>query len=76
MLVKEFKYIGNDSWDRPIYKGTDGTLLVDTDPVSECPMRLCTKYLNDFDGEPDTPIEYLARFENVEVKVDRRVTWH
>ena len=73
-MERVFKFIGQDSWDRPVYEGEDGTLLVDTDPISTRPIRLCTKMNNRFDGEPDTPIEY-TKHKNDEIKVDRRVTW-
>jgi len=73
-MKREFKFIGCDSWDRPVYEGEDGTLLVDVDPISTKPINLCTKYRNAFDGEPDMPIEY-TKYKNDEVVVDRRVTW-
>lgn len=69
-----FKFVGYDSWDRPVYEGEDGALLVDTDPVLNKPMRLCTKLGNQFDGEPDTPIEF-TRYKDDKVAVDRRMTW-
>lgn len=71
-----FKYSGNDSWNRPVYKGEDGTLLVDVSPVAHRPIELCTKYQNQFNGEPDTPIEDTDRFRDMEVTVDKRVTWY
>lgn len=71
-----FKYIGNDSWSRPVYEGEDGTLLVDVSPVTHRPMELCTKYNNSFNGEPDTPIEYIDRYRDAEITVDKRVTWY
>jgi hypothetical protein len=73
-MKRLFKFAGYDSWDRPVYKDEDGTLLVDTDPVSRKPMNLCTKCNNKFDGEPDTPIEY-TKYKDDEIVVDRRVTW-
>jgi hypothetical protein len=71
----ELKFAGYDSWDRPIYKADDGTLFVDTDPVSNRKINLCTKLYNRFDGEPDTPIEY-TKFKDDEITVDQRVTWY
>ncbi len=48
---------GRDSWDRPVYKGPDGNLYVDVDPRKDWGPNICTKYQNDFDGEPDTPVK-------------------
>lgn len=48
---------GRDSWDRPVYKGPDGNLYVDVDPRKGWGPNICTKYQNEFDGEPDTPVE-------------------
>jgi len=48
---------GHDSWERPVYKGPDGNLYVDVDPREDWGPSICTKYQNDFDGEPDTPVE-------------------
>ena len=47
---------GRDSWDRPVYKGPDGNLYVDVDPRKGWEPNICTKYQNDFDGEPDDPV--------------------
>jgi len=46
---------GRDSWDRPVYE-SDGMLYVDVSPNSDRP-EICTKSDNEFDGEPDWPIE-------------------
>ena len=46
-----------DSWDRPVYKGPDGNLYVDVDPRKGWAPNICTKYQNDFDGEPDNPVK-------------------
>lgn len=62
-------FVGWDSWSRPVYEGNDGNLYVDTDPRANCSPRICTKYQNDFDGEPDTPVE--AEFEFI----PHRATW-
>jgi len=51
----ELAYKGRDSWDRPVYK-CDGRLYVDVDPRSVHP-NICTKSDNEFDGEPDFPID-------------------
>lgn len=61
-------YIGLDSRERPVYQDTDGKLFVDTDSRAYRSPRICTKYQNNFDGEPDTPIEYIERYKDLEVK--------
>ena len=48
--------LGRDSWSRPVYEGSDGRLYVDTNPCADRPPRICTKYQNAFNGEPDTPV--------------------
>lgn len=53
-------FIGLDSWDRPVYEA-DGTLYVDTDPRKGWGPKICTKCNNEFDGEPDQPVD--AEFE-------------
>ena len=50
-------YQGRDSWSRPVYKGPDGNLYVDVNPRKGWGLTICTKCENDFDGEPDTPVE-------------------
>ena len=61
--------LGRDSWSRPVYKDSDGNLYVDTDPCADRPPRICTKYRNTFDGEPDTPVKSEFAF------FPRRDTW-
>ncbi|MEY8389839.1 hypothetical protein D3Z47_02220 [Lachnospiraceae bacterium] len=46
---------GRDSWDRPVYEA-GGRLYVDVDPRKGREPKICTKYNNEFDGEPDMPI--------------------
>ena len=52
----ELKHIGRDSWDRPVYE-SGGRLYVDTDPRSLHRPEIYTKSGNDFDGEPDVPVD-------------------
>ena len=73
-MKRIFKFSGYDSWDRPVYEGEDGTLLVDVDPISTKPINLCTKYQNKFNGEPNTPVQ-RTKYKDDEISVDRRVTW-
>lgn len=61
--------LGRDSWSRPVYQGDDGNLYVDVDPRADSQPNICTKYNNDFDGEPDTPVTAEIAF------VPCRDTW-
>ena len=61
--------LGRDSWSRPVYEGSDGNLYVDTDPCADRQPRICTKYRNAFDGEPDIPVHAHFTF------VPCRDTW-
>lgn len=60
-------YIGLDSWSRPVYEN-DGMFFVDVDSREHRKPEICTKYNNDFDGEPDTPIEYIERYKNLKLE--------
>lgn len=63
--------IGWDSWDRPVYKSMNGRLYVDVDPRADFAPSIHTKCDNEFDGEPDWPID-----SSVEVEfVPARATW-
>lgn len=48
-------YKGRNSWDRSVYESA-GRLYVDVNPRGGYRPSICTKYNNEFDGEPDTPI--------------------
>ncbi len=63
-------YKGNDSWDRPVYEA-DGQLYVDVNPRRNYEAEICTKYNNDFDGEPDTPISSDIKVEFI----PERILW-
>lgn len=56
------KFVGRDSWSRPVYEA-DGKLYVDVTPGKQHEPSIHTKYNNEFDGEPDYPVE--AEFEFV-----------
>lgn len=63
----QIRYIGHDSWSRPVFETRKGSLLVDTnmsDAFNDREMSLCTKCNNEFDGEPDSPVD-TERFEVV-----------
>ncbi len=63
-------FVGYDSWDRPVYKHGN-TLYVDVSPLSYINPEICTKYNNEFDGEPDTSIK-----DGTEIQfVPDRVVW-
>lgn len=65
-------HIGRDSHDRPVYKDADK----DTDPRADRPAKLCSSLYNAFDGEPDTPMKYMERYRDAEIRfVPKRDTW-
>ena len=64
------KFMGSDSWDRPVYQ-SNGHLYVDVDPRVDRTPKICTKYNDDFDGEPDNVIENVS-FEFI----PNRVVWN
>ncbi len=59
------KFIGTDSWDRPVYREENGTLWKDLDPRAKTKPNLCTSVNNAFDGEPDTNMRYLKKYKDV-----------
>lgn len=63
MKKTDLTFIGVDYWDRPVYRDPNGRLWKDVTLGSDTP-RFCSACNNDFDGEPDTPIEaYYPDFE-------------
>lgn len=60
-------HIGRDSFDRPVYE-CEGRLYVDVDPRKDRSLEICTKLNNEFDGEPDTPISVIKRYEDAEIE--------
>ncbi len=70
------RHIGRDSRGRPVYEDADGNLWKDTDPRADHPASLCSSLYNAFDGEPDTPIRYMERYQNAENHfTPKRDTW-
>jgi len=63
----EITYIGLDSFSRPVYKDVDGKLFVDVDNRKNRNPEICTKYNNQFEGEPDTPIQYIEKYKSVNI---------
>ena len=69
-------YKGMDSWSRPVYKDENGTLWKDVDPRKDRNPDLCTSMYNAFDGEPDTNMKYIKKYEDAElIFIPERVTW-
>ena len=69
-------YIGNDTYNRPIYKNENGKLFVDVDPRKDHEPKISTKYQNAFDGEPDIPIDCMTAYSNAEIEfIPKRITW-
>ena len=54
--MKKLSFIGVDSWDRPVYKDESGQFWKDVNLGSGVPY-LHNSADNEFDGEPDMPIE-------------------
>ena len=70
MKTIELTHVGRDSFGRPVYKCGE-KLYVDVDPRQHMPPEICTKSDNEFDGEPDWPID-----KDVEVTfIPARDTW-
>lgn len=68
-------YVRNDSSDRPVYENGNN-IFVDVEPRKNREPKICTKVNNCFDGEPDTPIEYMKKYEGVEIEFfPKRITW-
>ncbi|MBG9732273.1 hypothetical protein ABD87_22880 [Lysinibacillus sphaericus] len=59
-------FIGVDDWSRPVFKDDNGKIFKDLN-CGEGKIDLCTAY--SFDGEPDTPIGYIRKYQNVEIEV-------
>lgn len=70
------KYIGRDSWSRPVYQEESGTLWKDVDPTEGRGPKLCTAVNNAFDGEPCDPMYIMSRYKDVEIRlIPQRDTW-
>lgn len=61
------KFIGEDSWNRPVFEDKYGKLFKDTN-CGGGNLALCTTY-GGFEGEPDTPIRHMEKFQNIEIEV-------
>lgn len=63
-------FVGLDSWNRPVYEDENGKLFKDTN-LGNGKMALCTVY-GGFDGEPDTPIEYIKKYQDIKIELIRK----
>lgn len=61
------KFIGVDSWSRPVYEDGNGKLFKDTN-CDNGEIALCT-VSGGFDGEPDTPIVYIEKYQDMEFEI-------
>lgn len=62
-------FVRLDSWDRPVYKLSDGRYIKDTDPRPCVEPELCYSSNNEIDGEPDYPVKMTVKL------LPKRVTW-
>lgn len=60
------KYIGIDSWSRPVYQDQFNHLWKDIDLGYFSKPSLCSVCPNDFDGEPDSPIKQDFKIEPIQ----------
>ena len=71
------KFLGMDSWDRPVYEDETGTLWKDVNPRSQYEPELCTSNGNDFDGESDVPMSDMKKYANAEIQfIPERILWN
>lgn len=74
--ILHLKYLGRDSWDRPVYMDDEGVIWKDVNPRAVGKANLCTSANNELDGEPDTGMKYFEKYQNVSVVfVPARDTW-
>jgi len=67
MKTLVLEYLGVDDWNRPVYKNQNNQLLKDVN-CDESPMELCT-VCGGFDGEPNIPITYLEKYNDIEIVI-------
>lgn len=74
--ILHLKYLGRDSWDRPVYMDDEGVIWKDVNPRAGGKANLCTSFSNEFDGEPDTGMEYFMKYQDVSVAfIPARDVW-
>jgi len=59
-------YIGEDSWNRQVFKNEEGKIFKDTS-LGMGKRNFCTSSY--FDGEPDTPIIYIKKYKDLEIEI-------
>lgn len=70
------QYKGRDSWSRPVYEDASGKLWKDVDPRANIAPNLCSAYNNEFEGEPDVPMEVMECYQDVKIVFEpKRNTW-
>lgn len=75
MTIK-LKYLGSDSWSRPVYMDEDSILWKDVDPRMHMEPKLCTVTGNRFEGEPSNNICYIEKYKDANVVfIGGRITW-
>ena len=62
-------FVGTDSWDRPVYKLSNGVLIKDVSPTENFEADLHYSSDNEFDGEPSFRIEKVVKL------LPERVLW-
>ena len=73
-MERNLVFKGYDSHCRPVYEDAECRLFVDLDPRPNTAVRLCTKLNNEFDGEPDTPIQY-TKYKGDTFTFDHQAKW-
>ncbi len=74
--ILHLKHLGRDSWDRPVYMDDEGVIWKDVNPRAGGKANLCTSVGNEFDGEPDTGMEYFMKYQDVSVAfIPARDVW-
>ena len=59
-------YVGEDDWSRPVFTNQEGRYFKDVD-LKMGMGTICTA--GGFEGEPDTPIHYIARYKDLEIEI-------
>ena len=67
IVTLHLRYLGRDSWDRPVYRDDEGILWKDIDPRAGWRPNLCTSVDNEFEGEPDASMEDFKKYRDVSV---------
>lgn len=65
--VLELRYLGDDRCGRKVFEDQNGTIWKNTEVFIGRTTRLCTALGNQFDGEPDTPIQYISKYKDAEI---------